>query len=67
VNSTSQYTCHLYTIQVGSRGLVDIPSFEQFRSFTKCTNKAFRCFLTSLSVLAIEESFKIYCRRNSID
>jgi hypothetical protein len=67
VNSTSQYTCHLYTIQVGSRGLVDIPSFKQFLSLAKCTNKTFHHFLTSLSMLVIEESFKIYCRRNSID
>ena len=67
VNSTSQYTCHLYTIQVGSRGLVDIPSFKQFLSLAKCTNKTFHHFLTSLSMLVIEESFKIYCRRNSVD
>ena len=65
INSTSMYMCNIITLQVGSRGFIDVNSFKALKSIIKMKNKDFKNFLTEIAADAIIGSFKIWSRRNS--
>ena len=67
IGSTTAYRCYLYTLQVGSRGIVDQDSFNPIKSILHCTRKDFNRLLLSLSITAMTESFKIWSRRDCCD
>ena len=67
IGSTTAYRCYLYTLQVGSRGIVDQDSFNHIKSILHCTRKDFNRLLLSLSITAMTESFKIWSRRDCCD
>ena len=67
ITSTTPYKCCLYTLQVGSRGIVDQDSLNPIRSILQCKRADFNRLLLSLSTTAMTESFKIWSRRNSRD
>ena len=48
------YKCNVYPIQVGSRGYVDMDSFEPLRKFLKVKTKQYLPFLTQLISTTLE-------------
>ena len=67
IGSTTAYTCCLYTLQIGSQGIVDQDSLNPIQSILHCTRKAFNRLLLSLSITAMTESFKIWSRHDCCD
>ena len=63
---SSGYEAQLITLQVGSRGIVDMAGFTQLQQQFHLPKHTFNLLLQRISQLAIEESFKIWCRRNTI-
>ena len=58
------YQAQLMTIQVGSHGILDIPSFSSLHNLCKPSAKAWRSFMVDLAKAAIAGSFSIWCSRN---
>ena len=59
------YRAHLITIQVGSRGVLDLPSLSRLKQMCKPTVKVWASFLASLAKSAISGSFAIWCSWNT--
>ena len=59
----------LYTIQVGSRGLLDMSSLKSIENFTNSrqSKKSFLCLLHKICRIVIGCSFAIWCKRNKSD
>ena len=59
----------LYTIQVGSRGLLDMSSLKSIENFTNSrqSRKSFLCLLHKICRIVIGCSFAIWCKRNKSD
>ena len=58
------YKCNVYPIQVGSRGYVDMDSFEPLRKFLKVKTKQYLPFLTQL---ISKYSYMIWKSRNTVN
>ena len=61
------YKCNVYPIQVGSRGYVDMDSFEPLRKFLKVKTKQYLPFLTQLISTTLEYSYMIWKSRNTVN
>ena len=59
------YSGRLITLQVGSRGIVDQAGFEHLKHELNIGKRVLTQFLTRVSYLVIQESYKIWCRRNA--
>ena len=64
--SENKYHTQLITIQVGSRGVIDLPSLVNLERLCIPKKKVWHNFLVSLSQAAISGSFAIWCSRNMI-
>ena len=62
--STNKYKAQLYTVQVGSRGVIDLPSISCIKTICKPRQNSWYNLLVSLSRAAIAGSFVIWCSRN---
>ena len=58
------YKASLMTIEVGSRGMLDVARLQKLKSFLKVKRKKWEDFLVKLSRTAIEQSHKIWSIRN---
>lgn len=63
--SRNGYQAQLLTIQVGSRGVLDLGSLSNLKALCNPKQKVWNAFLVSLSKAAISGSFVIWCSRNS--
>ena len=64
--SNNNYQAQLFTIQVGSRGVIDLPSLSCLANLCKPKQKNWHNLLVALSRAAISGSFLIWCSRNTI-
>ena len=60
--TTNGYRAQLTTIQVGSRGVLDMPSLSNLKQICKPSAREWSAFMVSLSKAAITESFIIWCQ-----
>ena len=60
------YRAQLMTIQVGSRGVVDIPSLSGLKQLCRPSAKEWDAFVVLLAKASITGSFAIWCSRNSL-
>ena len=58
------YKVDLMTLQVGSLGFIDIPSFESLSKKLSLSRKALDTLLITLSKVALAGSYNIWCTRN---
>ena len=63
--SNNNYQTQLFTIQVGSRGVIDLPSLSCLANLCKPKQKNWHNLLVALSGAAISGSFLIWCSRNT--
>ena len=59
MTSTTPYKYSLYTLQVGSWGIIEQDSFNPIRSILQCKRKDFSSLLLSLSITVLTKSFKV--------
>ena len=59
------YNVVLLTLEVGSRGIINIEGFKHLKEELNITRHDFSTVLSKLSCLVIQESFKIWCKRNT--
>ena len=59
------YRGRVITLQVGSRGIIDQPGFQQLRQEFDIPSKVYGKFLADISSIVIHESYNIWCLRNS--
>ena len=59
------YKAQLMTIQVRSRGVLDMPSLSRLHQLCKPSGKECNAFIASLCKVSITESCSIWCSRNS--
>ena len=59
----SGYTAKLITLEVGSRGMINLPGFTQLKDELKILKKDFSLLLVRLSRI---ESYEIWCKRNTL-
>ena len=64
--TTNEYISNLITIQVGSRGILDMQSLEDLKLLCQTTRKEWYHFIMSLTKASITGSFAIWCSCNSI-
>ena len=62
----NNYHAQLYTIQVGSRGVIDLASLSCLADLCKPKQKLWHNLLVDLSRAAITGSFVIWCSRNRV-
>ena len=56
----------LFTLEVGSRGVINLSGFHQLKKELRVSSRDFSRFLAHvLNIAAISESFKICCRHNT--
>ena len=60
------YRCVLSPVQVGSRGYIDIRSFNLLREFLKVQVRSYFRFLTNISRVTLNNSYDIWKSRNSL-
>ena len=60
------YTAQLVTLQVGSRGVPDLPGFEQLAHLLSLSKDDMRHLLEGVSSTALSGSFQIWCSRNRL-
>ena len=60
------YKAELITLQVGSRGVPDLPGFQKLSQSLSLPSKALVKLLEDVSRLALAGSFSIWCSRNRI-
>ena len=58
------FRSELITLQVGSRGVPDLPGFENLAASLSLTHKDLVRLLESVATLALAGSFGIWCSRN---
>ena len=58
------YETELMTIEVGSRGMVGISSFERLKAVLKVSQKDTHALCMNVIRTTILESYKIWCSRN---
>jgi hypothetical protein len=58
------YRTNLITLQVGSRGVPDLPTFERLADTLSFSRKELEKLLVNVSKLALSGSFSIWCARN---
>ena len=58
------YTCSILTIEVGSRGVLNIAGIEKLRGLLHVGKKQWTSFLINLSKTAMVESHRIWSARN---
>ena len=58
------WSAHLYTLKVGSRGLVDCSSIEPILRFLKFSKPSSNFLFRKMCTISIGTSFAIWCRRN---
>ena len=58
------YRASLITIEVGSRGILDIAGLDKVKSLLGVRRKEWATFMVNLSRMAIQESHKIWVARN---
>ena len=63
---SSGYSCTVLPLQVGSRGFIDLSSFEPLRSFLRIKSAPYQMFLREVATDAVIGSFQIWSRRNCI-
>ena len=63
--TSNGYKARLMTIQVGSRGILDMPSLTGLWQLCQLTAKEWKTFLVSSAKAAIMGSFTIWCFRNT--
>ena len=63
--TSNGYGAQLITIQVGSRGVLDLPHLSRLKQMCKPTVKDWASFVVSLAKAAITGSFAIWCSRNT--
>ena len=59
------YTGRVITLQVGSRVIIDHAGFSHLKQEFSISKQDFAQLLTRISLLVVEESYKIWCQRNS--
>ena len=62
----SHYTAKLITVEVGSRGIVNMEGFLQLEDELNIQKRDMSKLLTILAKTAIVESQKIWCKRNTL-
>ena len=60
------YRSELITLQVGSRGVPDLPGFENLATSLSLPHKDLVRLLESAAYLALAGSFGIWCSRNKL-
>ena len=58
------YDAELIPVQVGSRGFVDIDSFQPLQNYVGASKRRWRQMFTDIATAAIKGSFKIWAARN---
>ena len=62
------YRATIVPVQVGSRGIVEVESFERLQPYLSMShNKGWRSFLTDIARKVLEESQNIWAERNWAD
>ena len=64
-HSVCVWSAQLYTLQVGSKGLVDCSRFETILRFLGVSKPSSNFLLRKMCRISIGISFAIWCRRNS--
>ena len=62
---TTGYVAKLITLEVGSRGVINMPGFTKLKEELKITKKDYSLLLIRLSCISISESYIIWCKRNT--
>ena len=62
----SGYTATLITLEVGSRGVINMPGFTCLKEMLKITKRHHSLLLVRLSRISICESCSIWCKRNTL-
>ena len=63
---TKGYKTSLLTLQVGSRGVPDLPGFEKLTKILNLSSRELSGLLTDVSRQALVGSFSIWCSRNRL-
>ena len=63
--TSNGYRAQLITIQIGSRGVLDLSSLSRLKQMCKPTVRVWNSFLVSLAKSAISGSFAIWCSQNT--
>ena len=58
------YRSELITLQVGSRGVPDLPGFEKIAASLSLPHKELVRLLKEVATLALSGSYSIWCSRN---
>ena len=58
------YTCDILTVEVGSRGMVEVLRLDRLKRMLKVQGKGWAEFLVRLAETAMKESHKIWNMRN---
>ena len=61
----SHYTTKLITVEVGSRGIVNMDGFQQLQDELNVQKRDMLKLLTVVAKTAIVQSHKIWCKRNT--
>ena len=64
--TSSNHSCVVCPIQVGSRGYIDTDSFSPLISFLKLQLRQYTSFLTSIASISLTESYGIWKSRNNV-
>ena len=62
----SGYKAHVISLEVGSRGLINWKGFSQLKDEFHINKKDLNSQLVRVSQILITESYKIWCRRNTV-
>ena len=64
---TKGYNAQILTLEVGSRGILNLDGFMSLRELLKTSRRDFTNFLTALARTSTSQSHKIWCLRNWTD
>ena len=63
--SNKNYTAKLLTVELGSRGLPNVPDFIKLKECIGLTKRQINQLMTNTAKVAIEESYFIWKERNN--